>query len=193
MTGNIQLDLLTGKTKSSVPFTGAPKQESGSFTIENVAASREHVHDQLEDLREIYPEPSNQLLQAVTSISEAIVACNEAIQAELAGDKFRADDCMLKVQATSMELFDLRGIGDGFGVVATSLMFAFINKHGIPFNRLEMHAILRTLKALRSAPFASLEKGVSMTEVLESAVLVIDPIPLTDLLTEAQEAGFLDQ
>ncbi len=187
-----QLDLRTGKTHTVTGCTGAATQEIGEFTIQNAAPVNERVQDQLEDLIEIYPEPSDKLLQVVTSLSEAILACNEAIQAEETADRFRADDCMLKVQAISMELFEFRGIGEGFGVVVTSLMFTFINKQGLPFSKDEMHAILRTLRALRSAPFCSLEKGVSITEILELAGLVVDPIPLTDLLTEAQEAGFVD-
>jgi hypothetical protein len=187
----LQVDLLTGKTQSSEGSTAAG-QERSEFTIENAAAVKESAQDQIEDLREIYPAPSDNLLKAVTLLSEAIFACNDAIQAEEVADKFRADDCMLKVQAASMQLFELRGIGDGFGVVATALLFTFVNKQGIPFIKSEMHAILRTLKALRSAPFSTLEKGVAVTEILELEGLVIDPVPLTDLLNEAQEAGFVD-
>jgi len=187
-----QLDLLTGKIHTATGSTAAANQETGGFTIENAAAVSQSVQDQLEDLREIYPDPSPQLQRVITSLTEAILACNEAIQAEEAADKFRADDCMLKVQAASMELIELRGIGDGFGVVATALMFAFINKRGTPFSKIEMNAVLRTLKALRSAPFPTLENGAAVTEILEKAGLVIDPVPLTDLLREAQEAGFVD-
>lgn len=186
-----RLDLMTGNSFTVPSATGAFIPE---LVPHNAADStiRERVQDQLDDLKAIYREPSPLLFHAVTLLSEAAGACAQAIDAEERADKFRADDCMLKVQALVTELIGLRAIGDGLGIVATSLMFAFINKGGVPFTKTEMRAVLRTLNSLRTAPFSSVESAVGVTGILEEAGLVVDPIPLADLFVEAEEAGFVD-
>lgn len=187
-----QLDLMTGESLSVPSATGAIIPEPMPQNIGLSDPVNERIQDQLDDLKNIYQEPSPQLLHAVTLLSEAARACTDAIESEERADRFRADDCMLKAQVLVSELVGFRGIGDGFGIVATALMFAFINKGGTPFTIAEMRAILRTLNSLRTGPFASLETAVVVTGILEKAKLVIDPIPLTELFTEAQEAGFID-
>jgi hypothetical protein len=188
----LKLDLTTGISQSVPSVTGAFAPGFAASAVQALAAIKESARDQLEDLKVIYSEPSPQLGQAVTLLSEAAFACVEAIDAEENSKRFRADDCMLRVQAISSQLFDFRSLGDGFGIVSTALMFAFINKNGMPFSKAEMYAVLRVLKTLRSAPFSSMENAVTITGILEQAGLIVDPLPLTDLLTDAQEAGFVD-
>jgi hypothetical protein len=183
---------MTGRSSTVPNATGAIIPEPVPQNNRAPSPITERVQDQLDDLKTIYREPSPQLLHAVTLLSEAAKACADALEAEDRVDRFRADDCMLRVQALVGELIGFRGIGDGFGIVATALMFAFINKSGIPFTKSEMQAVLRTLNSLRTGPFASMETAVAVTGILEKARLVIDPIPLGELFTEAQEAGFVD-
>jgi hypothetical protein len=186
-----QYDLLTGKSLEVPSVTGDLVSE-GNATVTPSKIS-ENVQDQLDDLRAIYPEGRPQLVQVITLLSEAAKTCAAAIEAEAQNEKFLADDCMLKIQALIGELVKLRGIGDGFGIVTTALLFTFINKGGRPFADSEMRRVLRILNLLRTAPFLSIESAADATSILEEAGLAVDPLPLTDLLTEAQEAGFVDQ
>lgn len=153
----------------------------------------EEVKDILHDLEDIYGEISPMLGQVLSLLSSAIAANREAIDFQTKGNDLKADARMLLVQTQIEELFSLRrSVGEGFAVVIGALMFAFINKAGMPFGKKELYGVLGTLNAIRMAPFCSIERAVQYTEPLEQAGLVIDPIPLSDLLSEAEEAGFVE-
>lgn len=187
-----QVDIAAQNSNGSASRTEGTDVFSGPLTLQVKSTFNESVQDQLDDLNAIYGDPSPKLGQVLSLLTIAVDACKGAIDAEDRADKFRADDCMLSVQASVGDLFSYRSVGDGFAIVITALAFMFINKSGLPFTKREMYAVLRTMNGIRTAPFCNLESAVSMTEVLEDAGLMIDPLPLTDLLTEAQEAGFVD-
>lgn len=186
-TQSIQVNVLSGSVTTEGDTT-----VSGTLKVEVSATARETAQELLDDLSQIYGDPGPRLSRVLALAVSAIDATKEAIEAEDKKDRFRADDYMLMVGACIGELFEFRGIGNGFAIVVAALTFAFINKRGLPFSSSEMYAVLRTLNAIRTAPFCSVEVAVATTEILESAGLTVDPIPLTDLLTDAQEAGFVD-
>lgn len=186
------VNLKTGHSTAAPVVTGGSPLTSGSFEVRGTEPATESVQDQLEDLKTIYGELSANLSVAIATLSEAIQACSDAIEADEAGNTIQADTSMLQIQAALPELFKARGIGDGFGIIVTALMFSFVNKGGSPFSRPEMHAVMRALKALWSTPFISTESAVEATACLEQAGLISDPLPLTDLFSQVEEAGLVD-
>lgn len=186
------IDLKTGSSVSAPSLTGALLPQSGEFELQVRERVGDAVQEQLEDLKIIYGEPSDLLNQAITVISEAVRACTVAISATEVGDRIQADSFMLQVQTFLPELFKLRKIGDGFGIICSALIFSFANKAGSPFTKSEMHVILRALQKLWSTPYISVENAIQVTEFLEQSGLIVDPVPLTDLFTYAEEDGLFD-
>ena len=113
-----------------------------SSLIEAVSVN-EPVRDQVEDLKAIYPEPSEHLSTAMRLVWDSLERLKAAIEAEETGNKFKADDSMLRVQSDLPALFSVRTISDGFGVIIAGLISAFANKQGSPFSKGEMFAILK--------------------------------------------------
>jgi hypothetical protein len=186
------VNLKTGASTSVPSVTGNFLIEDGSFQLQPAERVGEAVQDQLEDLKTIYGEPSANLSRAIEIISESIDSCVKAIESVGAGDKIQADSYMLQTQAVLPELFKLRQISDGFGIICSALMFSFVNRAGRPFQDREIHAVLRGLRALWSTPYLSIWDAVCVTDDLEQAGLIVDPIQLTALFTYAEEAGLVD-
>lgn len=187
-----QVQIASGQSIGSFGATGAQQLAPGAMKIEVRTTTSERAGDAIDDILSIYGEPSLKLGQAVMSLTSAIDICREAISFERDNDRIRADSRMVDLQAKVAELFSYRSIGDGFSAVIAALMFMFVNKAGLPFRQPEMFAILRTINSLLSAPYCSIESAVGIVQGLEDVGLVIDSKPLSDLLAEAQEAGFVD-
>jgi hypothetical protein len=162
---------------------------TSTYEIERPKSQQGSAQPFIDDLLLIYEEASPLLRDCVRLLSEAIDLCVHAIQAIDKGQKIVSDDCMQRLGALTPGLFDKRRIGDGYGMLINAIRFSFINKRGIPFSKIEIHSIRRTLEQLRSHPFMGLEDSVAASESLEDAGLEIDPEPLTALLVDAEEMG----
>jgi hypothetical protein len=186
------INIKTGSSIAAPVSTGESPAISGSFELRGTEPASEAVQGQLDDLRTIYGEPSASLSRAISIVTDAIAACSNAIEASDAIDKIKADIFMLQIQASLPELFEMRGIGDGFGIIVTALMFSFLNKTGSPFSKPQILAVMRALRALWSTPFVSVEGAAEVTDLLDQAGLIADPLPLTDLFVGVEEAGLID-
>lgn len=171
--------------------TGGHVPAVGPIELRTVDVDQ-RVQEQIRDLSALYPDPSPKLATAMALISEAVRNTVAAIEAAESDDQLKADNALLQVQAALPDLFRVREVGDGFRVVCAALLFAFENKNGSPFTKGQMYALLRAYKALWESPFMSAESAVAHTDVLEDSGLIVDPVLLTDIFSEAEEAGFVD-
>lgn len=192
MSGSV-IDNHTGLNLSVPSVTGAfiPSVET-PVEIRNEDSNNQRVHDHLTDLSAIYPDPSDGLAPAMNVVSESMKACQKAIEAERKGDKLKADGLMLRAQALLPDMVAVRGIGEGFGIVTAALVFLFANQQGVPFSLVQIIALLRAYKSIWEAPFMSVDRAVAITDDLEETGLVVDPIPLTELYSQAEQDGFVD-
>jgi hypothetical protein len=181
------------ETTEATYYTSATELLTGEGNVRTEQPQlSDAVRDQLDDLRAIYGEPSDSLQRVIESLTEAIEFCKEALVAKNEGNGLAADDNMAKAQITIAGLINHRKAGQGFDIVIGALTLAFTNKAGIPLRESEILAVLQTMNQLRNGPFSSVEKAVAITETLENAGLVVDPLPLTDLLMDAEEAGLVE-
>lgn len=187
-----QVSVVSSLGPTSLEQTSVTRLETSQVTLrEEDSRVAERVHDTLDDLRSLYPHPSTRLERFITVVTEAIELCKAGIESEERCERFRADDYLLKVQALLAELMKAQTM-EGPAIVAGAITFGIINRHGKPLNVAEMSAILRSLNGIRLAPFCSVDEAVTMTEILESAGFTVDPPPLAEFLTDAQEAGFVE-
>jgi len=191
--GSQMVDLQTGVSRSVPDATGTPDSVPKVFTVGTSDLTAERVRDQIDDLKAIYPEPSSGLGTAMRIIAESIDFCVKAIEAERAGDRMSADEFMLHAQALLPELVSVQRLGDGFGIVVAALVFLFANMSGAPFSSEQMFAVLKSYRALWTSPFLSQDSAVTITDDLEDANLAVDPLPLTELFNDAEEAGLVDR
>lgn len=192
MSGTV-IENQTGLQTSPASATGSLIQAAETpLEVRTADELDERVNEHLIDLRQIYPDPGDGVATAMRVLAESIDACQQAIEAKRQGQELRADSSMLTTQSLLPDLIAVQRIGEGFGIVVSSLVFSFANQAGLPFSLEQMNMLLRAYKAVWQAPFMSLDRAVALTDELENVGLKVDPAPLTNLYVWAEEEGFVD-
>jgi hypothetical protein len=109
-------------------------------------------------------------------------------EARKASSLIDADRSLQRAQKLLPQLFALRSIGDGFGVIVNSLYVAFANLHGKPMNKAQIEVVWRVVRDLRTRPALTLEQGIHVVEELEESGLEVDPPELAALLEDSKSA-----
>jgi hypothetical protein len=142
-------------------------------------------------IEEIYHSPeligSPYLRNALRSILIGMESVNNALELLAAGDRVGADDAMQHYQVLLPELFACRSIGEGFGLLVSSLQNASSRLHGQPMEERQVRAVRLALIALRSEPFMTFDAAIAHVSRLEQVDLNVHPPKfenLADLLSE---------
>jgi hypothetical protein len=166
-------------------------RRSGNDTPVVAIDSHETFKPEPVTIEDIYHSPdlvgSPYLRNALLLISEALGVVDSAIELLADGDRVGADDAMQHYQVLLPQLFACRAIGEGFGLVASSLHNAVTRLRGEPMNEAQVRAVRSVLVALRSGPFLTFDAGMEQVSKLERASLNVDPPKfeyLAELLSE---------
>jgi len=140
---------------------------------------------------DIYHSPesvgSPYLSTALRLMSTALKDIDSAIELLGEGDRIGSDDSMQHYQVLLPELFACRSIGEGFGLIVSSLQNAVRSLHGQPLDERQIRSVRSVIVALRSEPFMSFDAALAYVSRLEQANLSVDPPNfeyLADLLSE---------
>ena len=142
-------------------------------------------------IEEIYHSPdligSPYLRNALRLISTATGRVDSALEFLAEDDKVGADDAMQHYQALLPELFACRSIGEGFGLLVSSLQNAGTRLRGQAMEERQVRAVRSALTALRSEPFMTFDAAMAHLSKLERVDLSVDPPKfeaLVELLSE---------
>lgn len=142
-------------------------------------------------IEEIYHSPeliaTPYLRNALRLILIAMGHVDNALELLTEGDKVGADDAMQHYQVLLPELFACRSIGEGFGLIVSSLQNATTRLHGQAMEGRQVRAVRSALIALRSEPFMTFDAGIEQVSRLEDVDLNVEPPKfeyLADLLSE---------
>jgi hypothetical protein len=142
-------------------------------------------------IEEIYHSPesigSPYLRNALRLVSMALGNVDSALELLGDGDKIGGDDAMHHYQVLLPELFACRSIGDGFGLLVSSLQNAVARLRGQPMEERQIRAVRSVLVAVRSEPFMTFDAALAHVSRLEQVNLSVDPPNfeyLAELLSE---------
>jgi hypothetical protein len=130
---------------------------------------------------------SSDLRNAIRLLSVATERLDEALAATRRRETIAADDALQHFQAMLPELFCLRGLGDGYGMVINALMSAFESTEGTPLSEPQLLAVTRLVKKIHSEPFLNINAAAEAVGALESVGLVAEPREL-DILADLLDA-----
>jgi hypothetical protein len=173
--------------RPKVPEPGRSDYDTPVVSIDSHASfNREPV-----TVEDLYHSPelieSPYLRNALRLISEALRDVDNALESLSDGDRVGADDAMQHYQVQLPQLFACRSIGEGFGLLTSSLQNAVTQLRGEPMNDAQIRAVRSALGALRSEPFMTFDASMEHVSRLERVKLNVDPPKfeyLVELLSE---------
>ena len=124
---------------------------------------------------------------ALRLLSIAIRNVDTALELLADGDKAGADGAMQHYQVLLPELFACRSIGEGFGLLVSSLQNAATRLGGHAMEERQVRAVRSALAALRSDTIMTFDAAMEHVSSLEDANLNVNPPKfeyLADLLSE---------
>jgi hypothetical protein len=137
------------------------------------------------DIGQLYAAPEAarpDFLKLQTLLADAISFVSAAKDAYAAGQLVDADTSIVKFQMMLDDLFGCRTVGDGYGTIVNSLLFAFINQAGKPLSEIQILTLWRVLRQLKSRPFLNLEAALEQIDELTTASFLVDPPVLGEML-----------
>jgi hypothetical protein len=96
-------------------------------------------------------------------------------------DPISADDHAQSTLPLLAELFCCRSIGEGFAVIVNAITIGLLNRHGEPLSQKQLHAIMRSLKSLKSHLFLRYDAALRILIELKQVGLNIHPETLQHL------------
>ena len=138
-------------------------------------------------INDLYPaidESSSLFASALPALSSSIKYFDQALDSMDSDDAISADQAVQRAQALLPELFCLRRIGDGFGLVISAVDSAISNKQGLPLSRDEVASLKRALSEIKERPFLKIDQAVDLTMVLEDRGLNVELPELNRLAEE---------
>ncbi|MBZ5625246.1 MAG: hypothetical protein LAQ69_42080 [Acidobacteriia bacterium] len=150
-------------------------------------ASHETFKPALVSIADIYYSPesigSPYLRNALRLLSMAVKNVESALELLSDGDMIGGDDAMQHYQVLLPELFACRSIGEGFGLLVSSLLNAVTSLRGQSMVERQVRAVRSVLIELSSEPFMSFDAALVHVLRLEQADLNVDP-PNFEFLAE---------
>jgi hypothetical protein len=138
-------------------------------------------------IEDIYHSPesigSPYLGSAWRLMSIALANVDSALELLGDGDRIGGDDAMQHYEVLLPELFACRSIGDGFGLIVSSLQNAVTRLRGRAMEEQQIRAVRSVLIALRSEPFMTFDAALTHVSRLEQVNLNVNP-PNFEFLAE---------
>jgi len=126
---------------------------------------------------------SSDMRNAIRLLSVGTERLEEALGASRRQETVAADDALQRFQGMLPELFCLRSLGDGYGMIINALLYAFENLEGTPLTESQINAVVRLVKKVRTELFLNINIAAEAITALESAGLVVEPREL-DVLAD---------
>lgn len=165
-------------SNSSLPVELDSSAQTDAFLVETVGAN---VLAPVMDIDRLYEGSTSTNSQMVSALELLKTAADLLNEGRLSGNPMEGDRALQRVQLLLPKLFELRGIGEGFGLLITTLHFAFVNMHGVPPTQNQLNAVWRTIRELRNRPMMTMDQIVDRVEELETAGFQVDPSDLETL------------
>jgi hypothetical protein len=172
------------------PFVPEPRKPDHDTPVVPIDSHQSFKPDPVTS-EELYHSPelieSPYLRNALRTISGSLGDVDNALELLSEGDRVGADDAMQHYQVRLPGLFACRSIGEGFGLLVSSLQNAVIQRRGEPMNETQIRAVRSVLIALRSEPFMTFDASMEHVSRLERESLNVDPPQfeyLVELLSE---------
>jgi hypothetical protein len=127
------------------------------------------------------PGTSSQILTALEILKQAIDLLGQAQQSATA---IETDRIVQRFKLLLPKLFQCRAVGDGFGMIITSVHVAFENLNGTPATQGQIRTIWRILRELRNVPAMSVDHAIRSIDEMEAAELEVDAPEVGTLLEE---------
>jgi len=127
------------------------------------------------------PGTSSQILTALEILKQAIDLLGQAQQSTIA---IETDRIVQRFKLLLPKLFQCRAVGDGFGMIITSVHVAFENLNGTPATQVQIRTIWRILRELRNVPAMSVDHALRSIDEMEATGLEVDAPEVGTLLEE---------
>jgi hypothetical protein len=139
---------------------------SASFKSTSGSSSSISSSSKLLEIENIYPDKiPGEMGTAIECLSKSIDLIENSI-IEFGDNRVISDEYMQQFQALLPDLFYCRTIGEGFGIIITTLMIAISNKNGIPLELDQLIILKYVLVSLKREPFLSTSKAVKLCDDL---------------------------
>lgn len=151
-----------------------------SYPVASVYADPQKI-----EIEDLYPDlPDNSSLSVALRLLDRGLECIQQAREDFRAEDFVAADLATMSLATALaELFCFRSLGEGFGNVIHSLIWALSSRRGIPLEADQLDAVQACLAELRDAPFLSYDRSMDLVEGLEDAALAAES-PHLDMLID---------
>ena len=171
---------LTGEEELGLPI--APQvRVTGVEAMEVEPSSGQQISTE-----QLYPGReglSSELDTALRLLAMGEERVQEALMALRNGEPIPADHALQRLQAMLPELFCLRELGDGFGMIVNALIWSFQNLDGSLLGEPQVRGVAQALKTLRTEPFTTVNAAVDLVTCLENIGFVTEP-PQMDILAD---------
>jgi hypothetical protein len=144
-------------------------------------------------VEDVYPDPGTrppELNTALNLLYEADRELDQAVSELRSDNKLEADDATQRFFALLPELFCCRSLGDGFGLIVSSMFHGVQNLEGMPADEEQLLAFVYTTQFARRHPFCSSETAAQVVEKLSESGLNVDPPGLQLIANELDEEVF---
>ncbi len=170
--------------------TETQKTERGAARVISIDVSQGFKREPV-SIDDVYYSPeligSPQLRNALSLLASALNQVDAALELLAEQAQIGADDAMQHFQVLLPELFACRKVGEGLGLVVSSLQNAISRLRGRAMDEPQIRVVRSCLVALRSEPFMTFDAAMDLVKRLERAGLNVDPPNfeiLADLLSE---------
>jgi hypothetical protein len=151
---------------------------SGSLIRQKLEGQTSKPVSEISSMQDLYPaaaELQTPLANALKLLQLVHSELFSALSALRSDDLIDSDDRVQRAHAVFRELFCLRNLGDGFGIVINSCLCSLDNKRGEPLNEKQIIGLAHSVDFLASQPFASAIQGAELAERLEALGLEVYP------------------
>jgi hypothetical protein len=173
---------LKGKdTKSISVEIRITVKTSGSLSDEEHELPQETNIPQVAELYPDYTSLQSSSLGTVLNLLNECLQYSDIAMNSIDESPIISDEAMQQVYFRITELFCLRDLSEGFGMLMTALIACFENQNGLACNISQINAIHYCITELKNKPYLNAENSLNLSDQLTQAGMEIIPPHVKEL------------